>query len=125
MNAYKLCFVTLSVSDLRAAEQFYVNILGFKVSRRYAPTNWISLDIDESGGGLGLVEISNDEDRPSSARVDIFVRGLDQLWTTIESKVTIVSPPCHTPWGSYKAVIQDPFANTLGLVEAPQGANLS
>lgn len=117
MNNFKLCFVTLSVNRLAEAERFYVDVLGFHVTRRYEATRWISLSVDEIGGGFGLIESDSGRPPPDST-VDFFVTGLDGYWQGIKEKVEILSPPIRTPWGSYKAVIRDPFGNRLGFVES-------
>ncbi|PYY95451.1 VOC family protein [Pseudomonas sp. TKO14] len=118
LSGSTLCFATLAVPDLAAAEAFYVEVLGFRVSRRFAPTRWISLDVDEQGGaGFGLIE---DPERPwPSAAVmhDLLVSGLDALIARLPAAVRIIEPPLATLWGSYKAVIEDPFGHRLGLVQ--------
>lgn len=111
-------FLTLSVPDVKKAEHFYVQVLGLRVSRRHAPTRWLSLDVDETGGpGLGLMEDEEAADRPSPGiTIDLTVPELDRLFAAIQAKVSVVHAPRHTPWGSYKAVIQDPFGHRIGLV---------
>ncbi|WP_256674827.1 VOC family protein [Pseudomonas sp. LD120] len=124
LNQSTLCFATLAVPDLAAAEAFYVQVLGLQVSRRFAPTRWISLDVDEQGGaGLGLIEDPLMA-RPSPASMlDLMVSELDALVARMPPQVTLVEAPGPTLWGSYKAVIEDPFGNRLGLVQcSPQAA---
>lgn len=121
MKPERLCFVTLPVSDLEAAIGFYTEVLGFSVSRRYPATRWVSLDIDETaGGGLGLMETPTAPPPEATVRLDLFVRDLDALWLKLDGRVTVEHAPRRMPWGSYKAVIRDPFGTHLGLVQAPE-----
>lgn len=112
-----LCFCTLAVPDLLAAEAFYVETLGLRVSRRYPETVWISLDVDEHrGAGFGLIE-DRTMARPSTkTMIDLLVDDLDETFKGLASRVEVIEPPVRTGWGSYKATIQDPFGNRLGLV---------
>ena len=117
-SRFRVCFVTLEVTSLADAESFYVGILGFGVTRRFDPTRWLSLSVDEGqGGGFGLIEADRSHPFASAGTVDFFVSDLDALWRKIGDKVTVVSPPERTAWGSYKAVVKDPFGNRLGFVE--------
>lgn len=117
MNKSVICFVTISVPNLVEAEAFYTEVLGFKVTRRFAPTTWISLSTDEDRGpGFGLIENSADN-RPVTDMVDFWVNDLDALFSAIKDKVKVIEAPHTVPWGSYKAVIEDPSGNQLGLVQ--------
>ncbi|WP_025128022.1 VOC family protein [Pseudomonas sp. PH1b] len=124
LSPSSLCFATLAVPDLAAAEAFYVEVLGLQVSRRFAPTCWISLEVDEqAGAGFGLIEDPLMA-RPSPASMlDLMVPELDALVARMPPQVMLIEAPGLTPWGSYKAVIEDPFGNRLGLVQcSPQAA---
>ncbi|XOV80932.1 MAG: VOC family protein [Aestuariibacter sp.] len=117
-----LCFVTIPVSCLKNARAFYTDILGMGISREYPPTNWMSVDLDESdnGSGLGLVEVEGYvADDKNLVRVDFFVDDLDSYWDSISEHVNCLSAPENTPWGSYKAIIIDPFGHHIGLVQRP------
>ncbi|MBG6886136.1 MULTISPECIES: VOC family protein [Pseudomonas aeruginosa group] len=116
-NDTTLCFCTLAVPDLVAAEAFYVDVLGLRVSRRYAATVWISLDVDEQrGAGLGLIEDPAMARPSTKTMIDLQVDDLDQVFNRLATRVEVIEPPVRTGWGSYKATIQDPFGNRLGLV---------
>ena len=117
MPPHAICFLTLVVPDLDAALEFYTSVLGFHVSRRYEPTRWVSLQLDESGGGLGLMQSATGANA-GSVCLDLWVRDLDRYWQAIGEKVNIVHAPQAMPWGSYKAVIHDPFGHQLGFVQA-------
>lgn len=117
MDRSVICFVTISVPNLVEAEAFYTEVLGFKITRRYAPTTWISLSTDENRGpGFGLIENLEDK-RPVTDMVDFWVNDLDALFSAIKGRVKVIEAPNTVPWGSYKAVIEDPFGNQLGLVQ--------
>lgn len=113
-----LCFITMTVPDLQLAERFYVDELGFSVSRRFEPTRWLSLSVDEKNGpGLGLME-----DRfvpPGTDRVDFWVKDLHAIFAALSSNVEVIHSPRETPWGSFKAEIKDCFGRCLGLVQHP------
>lgn len=112
-----VCFVTITVPDLIEAEAFYTEILGFSVTRRYAPTKWLSLSVDErSGPGFGLIE-NRETKRPVTDMVDFWVNDLISLFEAIRHAVKVVEEPQIVPWGSFKAVIEDPFGNQIGLVQ--------
>ncbi|WP_339434657.1 VOC family protein [Pseudomonas orientalis] len=118
MNDSTLCFCTLAVTDLVAAEQFYVQVLGARVSRRFAPTLWISLDVDGSkGAGFGLIEDPAMPWPSSATMLDFQVADLESTFARLREQVTVIEAPVHTPWGSYKATLQDPFGNRIGLVQ--------
>lgn len=121
MKPERLCFVSLPVSDLQAAIDFYTGTLGFSVTREFPATTWVSLDIDEeAGGGLGLIETPVEVPDEAAVRLDLFVRDLDAFWHRIKDRVRAEHAPQRMPWGSYKAVIRDPFGNRLGLVQIPE-----
>jgi uncharacterized glyoxalase superfamily protein PhnB len=92
------------------------------ISREYPATKWISVNLNESdnGCGLGLVEVEDFvATEQNLVRIDLFVNDLDSYWQQIAYKVTHIHPPEETPWGSYKAVFQDPFGHHIGIVERP------
>lgn len=113
-----LCFVTMTVPDLERAERFYVDDLGFSVSRRYEPTRWLSLSVDEENGpGLGLME--DRSAHPGTDMVDFWVRDLQAVFGALSNDVEVIHAPRETPWGSFKAEIKDCFGRRLGLVQHP------
>lgn len=118
LDRSSLCFVTLAVPDLGRAERFYVDELGFKVTRRYEPTRWLSLSVDEQNGpGLGLMEDPATVQSPSPDRVDLWVRDLVAFVNGLSNDVQVIHPPRVMPWGSFKAEIKDCFGRRLGLVQ--------
>lgn len=118
LDRSSLCFVTLTVPDLGRAERFYVDELGFTVTRRYEPTRWLSLSVDEENGpGLGLMEEPAAVRSPSSDRVDFWVQDLATFVKNLSSDVEVIHPPQEMPWGSFKAEIRDCFGRRLGLVQ--------
>ncbi len=125
MQPHAISFVTLVVPDLEAALVFYTGVLGFHVSRRFEPTRWVSLRLDESGGGLGLIQPPAGARAEGLVLLDLWVQDLDQYWQVIGNKVNIVHAPQVMPWGSYKAVIHDPFGNQIGFVQAAHSCETS
>lgn len=118
MDLSTLCFVTMAVPDLDQAERFYVDTLGFRVTRRYEPTRWISLSVDEGAGpGLGLMEDRAASAPSTSDVVEFWVSNLTALVDSLPPEVRIVLPPQVVPWGSFKAEIEDCFGRRLGLVQ--------
>jgi catechol 2,3-dioxygenase-like lactoylglutathione lyase family enzyme len=118
MHPHAISFVTLVVPDLEAALNFYVGVLDFRISRRFDQTRWVSLDIDESRGGLGLIEPPKNRRADGLVYLDLFVADLDRYWSVIRHKVSVASAPQLMQWGSYKAVIHDVFGNHIGFVQA-------
>ncbi|CRI58572.1 VOC family protein [Pseudomonas sp. CCOS 191] len=116
-NDTTLCFCTLAVADLEVAEAFYVQVLGLCVSRRYPATVWLSLDVDEHrGAGFGLIEDAQMARPSTKTMIDLQVGDLGEVFERLATLVEVVEPPVLTGWGSYKAIIEDPFGNRLGLV---------
>lgn len=111
-------FITLQVNSLPESERFYCDLLGLEVTRRFPPTCWLSLGVDEGrGAGFGLFESETGNAPGASVLLDIYVDDLDALWPRLAGACRVISEPEQTDWGSYKAVVLDPSGNQIGLVQ--------
>ncbi|WCF10774.1 VOC family protein [Paenibacillus thiaminolyticus] len=115
----KLCVISIYVSDLELAKQFYCGKLGFEVSRKY-DANTVSLKHENIPIVLYQVEQPARTDYPQQAQV---VLGLetDNLAGTMAKLAaqgiqTIYDTPQPCPPGAYNA-FRDPFGNVIELLE--------
>ncbi|TRO54941.1 VOC family protein [Candidatus Bathyarchaeota archaeon] len=116
----RVSYVTIAVSNLAQAKQFYEGICGFRPTLYYEPTKWQAYDVGEGTGGFAISE-ANDSLTPSPrSLVDFFVDDVEGFWREIKSQVTVIDELSHAPWGTYKFVILDPDGNRLGFAQEPK-----
>lgn len=115
----KLGVISIYVSDLELAKQFYCGKLGFEVSREY-DANTVSLKHEDIPIVLYQVEQPTRSHYPQQAQV---VLGLetDNLASTITELAAqgieaIYDSPQPCPPGAYNA-FRDPFGNVIELLE--------
>ena len=102
----------LPADDLRAARDFYVGKLGFRVL--------FEVTEDGKNGLLGLERgtICLTIDSPMSghgrdACVSLEVESADAYYTEWRDRVEIRRPPKDEPWGARTFDVIDPFGNTI------------
>jgi catechol 2,3-dioxygenase-like lactoylglutathione lyase family enzyme len=66
---FKLSYVTITVSDLERAKDFYERILGFKQTIVYKPTKWYAYDMGTVSGGFAITKAT----KPFTANIDSLV----------------------------------------------------
>jgi uncharacterized glyoxalase superfamily protein PhnB len=105
----------LPVDDLRAAEEFYVGKLGFKVL--FAATD------DGKNGIMGVERgtICLTLDSPMSghgrdACVSLHVEDADAYYQEWRERVEIRRPPKDESWGARTFGVMDPFGNTIFVI---------
>ncbi|AWP26109.1 Glyoxalase/bleomycin resistance protein/dioxygenase [Paenibacillus vortex V453] len=114
-----LCVLSINVSNMDQAKQFYCDILGFQISKAYSE-EIISLENE----GLSLVLQKCDRitktDYPHEAQVIIGIETADVSAAISKYKSqgveVIFDTPQPCPPGLYSA-IRDPFGNVIELLE--------
>lgn len=111
--------VTLTVSDLQRAIDFYGNVLGLEKKYQFG---------DYAGFDCGGVEIGLktwgelEKPRKGEPCIDLLVENVDESYTALKGKgVSFTEPPKDTPWGGRMAVFSDPEGNSLQLIQIDWG----
>lgn len=112
-----LCYVTITVKKLDDAKEFYEDLCGFVPDINYEPTRWQAYEMEDMSGGFAIMEAQDFVKHPSGTIVDFFVKDVAKLWEQLKAKARVVEKLRHTPWESYKFVIEDPDGNRLGFVQ--------
>jgi predicted enzyme related to lactoylglutathione lyase len=107
---------TITVSNLGRSRQFYVGLLGFEEDAYYQPTRWLSFKTKGSAF-FAITEVPNFRRQASEDEIDFFVDDIEELWSRVKDKATVVMALGRTPWGSYKFVVSDPDGYNLGFVK--------
>lgn len=107
--------VTLTVSDLNTAADFYENILG--LTKKYVFGDYAGFDC--GGVELGLKTWGKlEKPREGEPCIDFLVNDVDTFARLLETKgITFIRKPKDTMWGSRTAVFTDPDGNTLQLTQ--------
>ena len=107
--------VTLTVSDLGRAIEFYRDLLGLPL--KCAFRDYVGFDV--GGVELGLKTWGGLEPpRRGEPVVSFLVDAVDKVYAELSAKgVRFTKAPEDTPWGGRIAVFQDPDGNTLQLTQ--------
>lgn len=107
--------VTLTVSDLERAVDFYENILG--LSKKYHfPNDYAGFDC--GGVEIGLAPGTPPGEGEGMPCVDFLVGDIDEVYRTLsEQGVRFIKEPHDTLWGGRIALFVDPDGNRLQLVQ--------
>ena len=107
--------VTLTVSDLGRAIEFYRDLLGLPL--KYAFRDYVGFDV--GGVELGLKTWGGLEPpRRGEPVVSFLVDAVDKVYAELSAKgVKFTKAPEETLWGGRIAVFQDPDGNTLQLTQ--------
>ena len=107
--------VTLTVSDLDRAVQFYEGVLGLEKKHQFK---------DYAGLDCGGVEIGlktwGELERPRRGEpyLDLMVGDIDAVYGALQEKgVRFEAAPRETPWGARMTDFFDPDGNHLRLVQ--------
>jgi len=106
--------VTLTVSDLTRAIDFYQNTLGLR--KQYATDTYAGFD----GGGvqLGLRQGVPPSDPTGTPLIDFQVADIETVYATLKERGVHFSQEPHTaPWGGHIAFFEDPDGNQLELIQ--------
>ena len=112
MNIKKIGFVTIPVTDMKRARQFYEGLLGLEVSDEMMSRKWI-----EYAAGPDTLAIANvgdhwmpsDQGTGAALEVENFDDAITQLR---KANVIFAAEPFETPC-CHMAVVQDPDGNKL------------
>jgi uncharacterized glyoxalase superfamily protein PhnB len=106
----------LPADDLSVAREFYVGKLGFTVP-------WEATDDGKTGlMGLrrGTIELTIDcpmSGHGRNACASLVVNSADALYEEWRGRVEMKRPPQDEPWGARTFGVNDPFGNTLFVIE--------
>ncbi|GIP05129.1 Catechol 2,3-dioxygenase [Paenibacillus sp. cl141a] len=114
-----LCVLSINVSDIQQAKQFYCDILGFEISRVY-DDQIVSLKHEGMSLVLQKCDRPTNTEYPHEAQVIIGIETPDvnEAIANYKSKGVdvIFDTPKPCPPGLYSA-IRDPFGNVIELLE--------
>lgn len=115
----RMRYASITVTDIGAAKDFYMNKLGFRVLvETPLPGGNQFVMVTPAGGGSSLVF-----SMPMPGREHIAVSSIafetDDVRLTydelVAKGVAFPKPPADTPWGGVEAVFTDPFGNNFML----------
>jgi catechol 2,3-dioxygenase-like lactoylglutathione lyase family enzyme len=113
--------VSVPVSDQERAKQFYVERLGFELTREdesIPGIRWVQVNPREGGTSLTLVTWFDTMPPGSLQGLVLACDDLERECEQLEARgVQIDRPLGHQPWGT-EAVIRDPDGNRLVLQQA-------
>jgi predicted enzyme related to lactoylglutathione lyase len=111
--------VTLTVSDLKQAVDFYERVVGLQ--KKYEFPDYAGFDCGgieiglKTWGGLG-------PPRDGEPCINFLVDDVDEAYRVLSEKgVSFARPPEDAVWGSRFAVFHDPDGNTLQLTQIDWG----
>jgi catechol 2,3-dioxygenase-like lactoylglutathione lyase family enzyme len=107
--------ITLYVSDLRKAAEFYEKTPGF--NKKYEYSSYVGFECGGVEIGLrpGRKEKRRIEDAPS---VEFFVDDVDATFEALRNKgVKFIKDPHDEPWGGRMASFLDPDGNLLEIMQ--------
>lgn len=115
----RVCVVTIYVSDMDQAVDFYCNKLGFEIHERFGD-DLLQLAHDGIPLILTRVERSSQNDYPNVAQTVVSLDSSDLKATLSDLKSkgvdVIYDTPREFPGGIFSA-IRDPFGNVFELLE--------
>jgi catechol 2,3-dioxygenase-like lactoylglutathione lyase family enzyme len=109
--------ITVIVTDLAAAKDFYAGKLGLRVLTEF-PGDYCSIELG-SGVQLGLHIVHPEHDHAVEIRGIYLSLQVDDinLWhkRLTEAGVEFSRPPTQTPWGTVEAYVADPDGHIITL----------
>ncbi len=117
----KMRYVSITVTDINQAMEFYVDKLGFRVLVQMPlPGNNQFVMVAPPGGGSNLVFSMPLPGRlhAPSAFIPFEADDVQSTYEELVSKgVEFPRPPAKTTWGGVEAAFVDPFGNSFLLQE--------
>lgn len=107
--------ITLCVSDLRKAADFYEKTLG--LNKKYEYSSYVGFQCGGVEIGLkpGRIQKRCIDNAPS---IEFFVEDVDATYEALKSKgVKFVKAPHDEPWGGREASFLDPDGNSLEIMQ--------
>jgi uncharacterized glyoxalase superfamily protein PhnB len=102
----------LPADDLRVAQDFYVDKLGFSV-RFLASEDGKSGLLGLDRGSISLTVDAPMDGHGREACVSLQVDSADAYYDEWQPKVAVLRPPHNEPWGARTFDLIDPFGNTI------------
>jgi catechol 2,3-dioxygenase-like lactoylglutathione lyase family enzyme len=107
--------ITVTVTDIRKATDFYENVLGLQ--KKYEFKDYAGFDC----GGIEIgLKTWGDLEKPRQGEpcINFLVDNIDTSYQALTEKgVTFSEKPSDTQWGSRIAVFNDPDGNSLQISE--------
>ncbi len=120
----KMRFVSLTVTDLAQARDFYVNKLGFQVVVEMPlPGGNQFVMVAPPGGGSNLVySLPMGRPHAPTASISFETDDIQATYTELTSRgVEFAQAPAATRWGGTEARFSDPFGNSFLLQQGWPG----
>lgn len=117
-------FPIVYVKDIAKSEQFYCDAFGFEAVYRFpteGPTDFVYLQLEPSGIGLGAADGENVHGRPvapgaGSFELFLYVDDMDEACARLRALgASELRPPVDEPWGERRAYFEDPDGNAIHI----------
>lgn len=106
--------VTLTVSDLDQAADFYGRVL--ELPEKYHFASYAGFDC--GGVEIGLVPGTRTDHRAGEPLVDLLVQDVDEVYRVLADRgVRFLKEPHDTAWGGRIALFSDPDGNLLQMAQ--------
>ncbi len=112
MNAKKIAFTGIPVTDMKRARAFYEGVLGLQVSGKYGDGVWIEYGVGPDTlalGSLGEQWLPSDQGTSAAIEVEDFDEAIQKLKVAV---IRFAAEPMETPV-CHMAVVQDPDGNKV------------
>src|SRR5262249_19285658 len=96
--------ITIEVSDLARARDFYENLLGFEPGEFYAPTKCQPYHFGDQY--FGIREVAELRPRDDFDITNFELDEVDELWQRVKDSAEVAEPLAATPYGTYKFVVK-------------------
>ena len=104
---------TFRVSDARAAERFYCEILGFRTSWEHDPGDGYPVFIEVARDSVAIHLSEHDGDGPEGVSIYVNVADARALHAEVTGKGASASAPEAMPWGDVVFEVTDPDGNVM------------
>ena len=122
-DVLRVWMVSIPVSDLSAAVDFYTRALGLKLQLESQENKWAEVGPDEPSSKIALYVPSKDELRQPGGPSGVVLE-TDSIFEfhrrLVDEEVVFKMKPERRHWGGLMAVFVDPDGNEIQVVEDPQ-----
>jgi catechol 2,3-dioxygenase-like lactoylglutathione lyase family enzyme len=115
--------VSIPVSNLDVATDFYSRVVGLDVILDEPDNNWVELGSEESLGNIALYEPSAQDGRQPGGQTGIVFRTgsiYDVHKRLVDADVVFKLKPERQEWGGLLCVFVDPDGNEIAIMEDPE-----
>ncbi len=121
-NVIRVWMASIPVSDLRAAVDFYTQVLGLKLQLESTQDNWAEVGPDEPSSKIALYVPGKDDLRQPGGPSGVVLE-TDSIFEfhrkLVDEEVVFKLKPEKRPWGGLMAVFLDQDGNEIEVVEDP------